>query len=432
MKRLSPYLPAVAIFLLALLVRVIYNITVASGYTPTFDASYYNTLALHLAYNSCFCFVPPNATMERAPLWPATIAIVYLIFGPQNFYARLFLCCLGSGTCVLVYLFAKDIFNQRIALVAGILAALYSGLYIYDGWLYSESLYTCLFVGFSYTLFLYQRTAQRRWIIISGSALGCMALTRPNGLFFLGLLVIWAGIVGKTTILSWSVASKGALAIMLIALILVVPWTLRNYHYTGAFIPVATGSGVVLAGAYNDTVLTSTHDRGMWVSPGNVRPQIHYPPHHCCDTKGDAAENAYVANWIEHHLSAMPYLLGLHLLNMWKPYTPEAGLPVNQFPDRAASQLVWNMMLYTAIPVFLLAALGLLVTWKRWANLLIIYLGILFTVAQCIIYYGSSRFRSPIEPLLVILAAGAIWWLTQPDPGTLRWWLSNQRASKRE
>jgi len=32
------------------------------------------------------------------------------------------------------------------------------------------------------------------------------------------------------------------------------------------------------------------------------------------------------------------------------------------------------------------------------------------TIAQCIIFYGSARFRAPIEPMLILLAAGAIWW----------------------
>jgi hypothetical protein len=49
------------------------------------------------------------------------------------------------------------------------------------------------------------------------------------------------------------------------------------------------------------------------------------------------------------------------------------------------------------------------------------YLSILLTIIQRLIFYGSSRFRAPIELMLVLLAAGAIWWLTQNEPGTLRW-----------
>jgi 4-amino-4-deoxy-L-arabinose transferase-like glycosyltransferase len=426
MKRLQSYLPALAIFFLALFVRVVYNLTVAQGYAPLYDAGYYNTLALHLAYNHCFCFVPHSATTSRAPLWPAVMAGIYLLLGPQNIYARLFLCLVGSGTCVLVYLFAKDIFGRRIALVAGILAAVYTGLYIYDGWLYSESLYTFLLTGFAYTLYLVQRTTRVRWMIISGLAVGLMSLTRPNGLLYLGLLVIWAIIIGKTTMISWRAVAKSVLVVMLVALVLVAPWTYRNYRLTHAFIPVAIGSGVVLAGAYNDTILVSVHDRGMWVPPGAIRPLVIHPHGGCCDLRGEADDNAYVVNWVRNHTSEMPYLLSLHFVNMWKPYTPDAGLPVIQFPERISSQFVWNMMQFMPIAIFILAAFGLLVTWRRWLHLMIIYLVILLTIAQCLFYYGSARFRAPIEPLLVIVAAGVIWWLTQSDYGTLRWMLERR------
>ena len=44
-------------------------------------------------------------------------------------------------------------------------------------------------------------------------------------------------------------------------------------------------------------------------------------------------------------------------------------------------------------------------------ELLVVYLVIATTIAQNIVFYGNSRFRAPIEPLLVLMAGGAIWWL---------------------
>jgi hypothetical protein len=68
----------------------------------------------------------------------------------------------------------------------------------------------------------------------------------------------------------------------------------------------------------------------------------------------------------------------------------------------------------------LLAALGFVVTLRRyWRELLFAYLVILATLAEIVIFYGNSRFRSPIEPLLILLGAGALWWLTETGPGTL-------------
>ena len=408
MSRIKKYVPLVAIFLFALLVRIIYNITVARGYIPEFDGHYYNDIALHLIKEHCFCLDPYIVTADRAPLWPYIIAAIYTITGPVNFYPRLFFSFIGAATCAIVYLFARDIFNQRIAILAGIIAALYPGLFIYDGWLYTESLFTFCLTAFCYALYRLQRTAQARWMVVSGAALACASLTRPNGPLFLLLLVAWAVIIAGTKILSWRQAAMAVLVITLVTFGLIAPWTLRNYRVSHhQFILVATGSDVVLTGVYNDTVLVSSHDLGMWVPPNEVQPPI-------------ARNYSYTGTWIHNHLSSLPYLISLHFINMWKPYTSEEGLPVIEFPDRPASQVVWTMMLITPIPIFLFAAISLILTRKRWQHLLIPYIAILLTIIQCLVFYGSSRFRAPIEPMLVLLAAGAIWWLTQNEPGTLR------------
>ncbi len=409
MGYIKKYLPLIAIFLFALLVRVIYNITVADGYIPEFDAHFYNDIALNLNKEHCFCLYPYHASTDRAPLWPYIIAAIYSITGPANFYPRLFFSFAGATTCAIVYLFARDIFNRRIAILAGIIAALYPGLFIYDGWMYTESLFTLCLMAFCYALYRLQRTAQARWMVVSGVALACASLTRPNGPFFLLLVVAWAVIIVRAKILTWRVAASGVIVITLVTFGLIAPWTLRNYDVSHhQFILVTTVSNEVFTGVYNDTVLVSNQDRGMWVSSEKTQPP--------------AARNfSYTGTWIRNHLSSMPYLIGLHFMNMWRPYTSELGLPVIEFPDRPASQVVWTMMLITPIPVFLFAGTGLVLTRKKWQHLLIPYLAILLTIMQCLVFYGSSRFRAPIEPMLVLLAAGTIWWLTQNEPGTLRW-----------
>ena len=113
----------------------------------------------------------------------------------------------------------------------------------------------------------------------------------------------------------------------------------------------------------------------------------------------------------------------------------EADLPVVRFPHAQFTQLVLSMMKTFPIYVFILAAFGFAVTWWRWRELLFIYFMIVLTIAQNILYYGIPRFRAPIEPMLILLAAGAIWWLTHQDRGTLRWiikWARNRDQSDKD
>src|SRR5262249_26299128 len=61
------------------------------------------------------------------------------------------------------------------------------------------------------------------------------------------------------------------------------------------------------------------------------------------------------------------------------------------------------------IPIFLLAAIGLWLTWRRRkGEFVAVYLVLGSTVLLNMLLYSSIRFRAPIEPLLVILAAAGL------------------------
>ncbi len=427
-RRIKPLQPAFLLFCLALLVRVVYNLTVARNYYPLYDSLAYQTIGFNLLDEHCFCMHPHITTVYRPPLWPFLIAGISLIFGRANIYDRLFLSCLGSGTCVFIYLFARDLFRERIGLIAGLVACVYPALYIYDGWMYTESLYTFLLTAICYCVFRIQRDEgiHRRLWILCGVLLALLALTRPNGILVVALVILW------TIFLTWRKLLRGRALIgvtltALLACLLIAPWTLRNYLVSRSFVPVATGDGTVLLGAYNDQVLVRPNYLGSWINPLQTDPAVLKPfPLYTCSAvcevaREDVSKNAAV-QWVKAHLSDLPELMVYHLRNFWTPYTREADLPMERFPDLLASQVVRVMSETVPIPIMLLSALGLVVTLRRyWRELLFAYLVILATLGEALVYYGSSRFRAPIEPLLVLLAAGALWWLTQDVPGTLRW-----------
>lgn len=453
---LIEYLPVIAVFFLALLVRIVYNETAVRGYVPLYDANIYNLIARNLVEKHCYCIYPNISTVSRAPLWPFIIAIIYFFAGEHNAYARLFFCFIGSGTCVLVYLLAKDLFGKRIALISGVIAAIYMGLFIWDGWLFAESLYTFCLTVFTYSLYRLQRSTlpvpaepiatasnkfltvllrlrqqivRHRWIILSGVFLALAGLTRPNGPGLFGLLFIWVMIVILAKIMPWRTVVRAGLVIALIGIIIIAPWTYRNYTVSHAFVFISTGIGEVLVGAYSDRVFENDPNAyGLWRPPWHTLG--HDAPTYTPANETLDIEHAF--NWIRTHLSVMPYLLSLHLENMWKPVTFVHGLPMKEFPNRRSAQFVWSLMQTMPIPVYILAALGLVATLRRWKRLLVVYLVIVMTIAENVFLYGSMRFRSPIEPLLVLLAGGALWWLTCNEPGTLRYRFSGKKAVQEE
>jgi 4-amino-4-deoxy-L-arabinose transferase-like glycosyltransferase len=424
-KSLKASAPILGVFCAALLVRLLYNVTVAQGYHPIYDAFLYYQIAWNMLTEHCYCYYHFHPTVSRSPLWPFIMAGIFAVTGQNAWYARLFYCFLGSGTCVLIYLFARDLFNRRIALVTGLISAVYTGLFLYDGWLFTESLYTFLLTFFAYGLYrlqislpLYKQFEGIRglkgfwrrytWSIVSGIVLGLMTLARPNGVGFLVLLIIWAVFVIRAYAVPWRLLCKNVVLLACLAASIVAPWTMRNYRVSHSFVLVATGMGEVLLGSYNDGVL---HGSGMWQPPkGSVlHDNVAYTPQH------DSADTAQAITWILSHPAAVPYLMGLHLINMWKPssYVFElSALPMGEFPNRLSAQILQLLIPIESWPIFAMAAAGVIVTLKKRGNqLAVVYLVLAFTIAENVVFYSNMRFRAPIEPLLVLLTGGFLWWL---------------------
>lgn len=454
MKHLKAYIPVFSVFSLALLIRVVYNLTIGRNYIPGYDAAIYNNLAQELLKWHCYCrFNSHQPTTFRSPLWPFIIAGIYSVLGENNLYPRLFYSVLSSGTCVLVYLLAKDLFGKRVALASGVIAALYPGMFIWDGWLYSEALFTFCLTALIYAFARIQSSIQASmslgkqawvswpWLIVGGILLGLTLLARPSGMVFIGILCLWAVLLLFARTLPWQATLKSVLVVIAIAAVINIPWVYRNYTVTHSLTPIST-VGTTLDGAYRDCAVATG---GMWgcarssisidyakFCPQNV---ISINPDFCPYTVADEKLDTNEAlSWMRTHLSSMLTLFSLHLLNFWTPYRYSFGLPFEKTAEmtrvRPETYIMPVIITFATIPVFLLAALGLVVTWTRKRKYLLMgYLMIALLALQSIIFYGSPRFRAPIEPVLVLLVGGAIWWLFCNEPGTLRhWWFGRSGA----
>ncbi len=153
MKRLRSSVPGVGVFCLALLVRLIYNQTVARAYYPLHDSLAYQSIGLNILREHCFCQYSHIATVYRAPLWPAIIAAIALFLVQATTLLASF--CAASVQQPAYW----STFLQKMCLTGALVSwpgwqtAIYPELYIYDGWLYTESLYTFLLLAFCYGVY---------------------------------------------------------------------------------------------------------------------------------------------------------------------------------------------------------------------------------------------------------------------------------------
>ena len=128
------------------------------------------------------------------------------------------------------------------------------------------------------------------------------------------------------------------------------------------------GSGTVLLGAYNNMIMTDHTHLGGWIGPDIPSPQVTVPyTSHVCPAPCEVAlENAetVAADPVGYrsHPGDIPLLMFYHVQNFLTPYTHEADMPMDRFPAQRSSKIVRAMSDTFPIAVFLLAALGLVVT----------------------------------------------------------------------
>ena len=106
----------------------------------------------------------------------------------------------------------------------------------------SELMSECLFTFFI-LLALWAIRHRQRWqmLALSGVAIGLAALTRPVGLLILPAL----GLVALCEI-EWK-AWRGVAWAGLATAVVILPWTVRNAAVHGAFVPVSTHGGFIVA-----------------------------------------------------------------------------------------------------------------------------------------------------------------------------------------
>jgi 4-amino-4-deoxy-L-arabinose transferase-like glycosyltransferase len=380
-------------------------------------------IGINFLRNQCYCLHLPYSTVNRAPLWPLILGLFSFVFGTHDLPVRLFLCVLDATICLMIYLFAGKLFNQRLAVIAGIIAAFYPGLFVYTGWLYSEMLYTFLLFMLSYILYLYHHQRRTAYMLISGILLGLLGLTRPNGLLVCVPFLAWLCALAGRNLTSWKTTLQHGSIVIAITLVMITPWAIRNYTVTQSFVPIASGDGTVLLGSYNDQVAAQPWSQITWINPLRATPAIAkaFPAiacnAHCEITRENTYKQAAIA-WIKAHISLMPMILTSHFLNMWTPSIHEADLPADRFPTQYSTYVVSAMMQTIPIPIFLFALWGGIIMRRLWRQLLFIYLNIFITIGQNIVFYGIARFRAPIEPWLILLAVGGGWHLWQKFRGT--------------
>lgn len=266
------------ILIVAILLRLgsaLYQGNEVTDLPGIYDQISYDALARRVIEGHGFSFAegwwPATRAGEPTAHWSFLytlyLAAVYGLFGTQPLIARLIQALLaGVLHSWLAWRIGRRVFGPTTGLLAAGLSAVYIYFFYYAGGLLTETFYI---IGILWTLDVALRladTARRRetegdapkfkwwpWLEL-GLAIGVTVLLRQVFLLFVPFLYLWLWWQRSarqpmlplsarfSSMFRWP-AIKGLLGATLVIVLLIVPWTIRNYRVFGTFVPLNTNAG---------------------------------------------------------------------------------------------------------------------------------------------------------------------------------------------
>jgi 4-amino-4-deoxy-L-arabinose transferase-like glycosyltransferase len=418
-RRVSVALAAVVTLALIVRLAVVFATPHWHPANPYVDAGEYDRDAVALVSGHGFgvsdATYHGGPTAYHPPLFSIALAGVYEVSGTSNPVhrwkaGRAFEAVLGAVAVGLVWLVALELFGALVALLAGVLAAVYPPLVLIGSSLMSESLFIPLALGAVYTGLQARRGVGEdgvwRWQAATGALGALSALTRESGLVLMaGLIWLAWPALGHSGWRAWR-ALRGPLVVLAVGLLVLTPWTIRNATTFHEFEPLTTGSGYALAGAYDHEAQTSKRFPAMWQAPFADIAAALQQNRHANEAQISDSLITMSVHYVEHHpvsLVKTAYWSTLRLLNLTGPWFEKWFAPYEGYPTWLAVISVYGFWLIGLLAIATLAWRPARAAARRapaafWACPILTFL-------SCVPFAGSTRYRSPADPFLVILVA---------------------------
>jgi 4-amino-4-deoxy-L-arabinose transferase-like glycosyltransferase len=382
---------------------------------PQTDAQQFDLLASRLSEHHTFGNAPQagmiGPTALRAPLYPLFLAGIYTVFGAGSWtWGLVANAVLGAVAVGLLGVVATQLLGRRVGLVAMLIAAVHPAMVLTGTSLQLEPLLTCLCLG-GLAAALQHRRAPRGllWPIVAGAGLGLGMLTREQAFFFLpavAWLLLTAGGRGPRWRDAGAWRAIGATAAA--AVLVVIPWTIRNAHELHAFVPVTTSAGFGLAGTYNATSEASTSNPSMWIPPYNdpTMAQAILDLHDPTEVRMDALLRRLSFDVVQDHPA---YPLKVMAWNTVRGFDLDGGdytrliAPYLPYPHWLLDPAIFAGWLTLA-----LAAVGACTRRIRQVPLAVWAIPAATTLFMILTLPFSIRYRALLEPFFVVLTAAAV------------------------
>ncbi len=354
------------------------------------DEKEFAMIAYHLATKNFYSIDGENPTALRMPLFPLLVAGMWKLTGSFDPTLGILLNCLLAALIALVaYGLARLFWSFSVSITAMAITGLNPHSFETFVMFCSEPIY-CFWFILSFYLLL-RCLKEKRLLLAVGTGLSCglTALARAEGALLALIFALYLGVI-------WG-REPNILHLPLILLLsagaVLAPWLVRNYRSMG-FLGLSTMSGEVFAGSHNERILGNRS--GTWgrfssyASPEEIDRVSRM-------SEVEANQYKWRRAW-QTIKSYDPFILSYvaikRLFNTFRPH----------FRVFQEGNLFINIMNIILIVPFIFLYLWFFVKIKYfYQNYPIFLLPFLVPVSVSIIFWGTTRWRIAIEPLVFIL-----------------------------
>jgi 4-amino-4-deoxy-L-arabinose transferase-like glycosyltransferase len=336
----------------------------------------------------------PHESLWKAPGYGVWVGVWYTLLGTDPLGVELVQAGLGLATIGLTWILARRLFGPGVALAAAALAAVYPLVWQFEATLYPEALAVPITL-LVLVLVLGREPTARRAVLV-GAVVGVALLIRPTSFFLLvPIAVAWLVAAG------WRRGATATALTVVAATLVVAPWTVRNYVVADAFVPISVQNAAI-HGTFNATSANDPVYPYAWraITPEGEALIAQDPPP--SEVELQSAFRELAVDYIAANPASVPQAFFWNgLSRYWDMRNP--ALALNEVAFEGRNRLITTLglaMYYVLLP---LAVVGLF-RLRRRRDLLLPVLALALAASVVFTIASGTRYRAPIEPLIVVLA----------------------------
>jgi 4-amino-4-deoxy-L-arabinose transferase-like glycosyltransferase len=387
----------IALFVLALALRAGFSLSLGKTLYWQDEQSYLKVLSS--VFNNHTWYLPGTF---KPPGYVYFLAGVRLFVGQSLTAIRLAQSVVGALACVLTFLVARRLFSRTAGLIAGIYTCVYPLLIYVCGVVLPQALETLLVIGVVWLLLAFSESADRRLLAACGVVLGLGALVVPLILAIAPVAALWAYSVRRWRILP---AAKDVLVLGGITLLMIVPWTIRNYVVEKRFIFIAT-MGNQLLYVHNNPWADPDDKETTRAMSFKLRDEV---ADEALRNPSGPTEDEIFLQRFRDFVTQHPGRFAVIYLKKFKNFFslfPSTFSKNEHTVDR--NKLVAAI---TYAPVLVLWLFGAAVSLRSNRQALILFaIPVLFAMGYSV-FHTTVRYRVPTEPCSIILATYGLLWI---------------------